>query len=341
VAHPLCVVTTPCVRRDDTMCARDDTMCASWRHHVCVVTTPCVRRGDTMCASWRHHVCVVATPYVRRGDTICASWRHHMCVVATPYVRRGDTMCASWRHHVCVVATHAVHRGAKAVRHCAHRGTPFRQTGAPFRQRDARCREPRSPLRTCGAAGVVSLVDRREEVGLEERWFARERGDRGGFDLVEQDVCDVVVDGGGNEAGIRRVGIHAGVVGAHERGLDLERADDEERDGPLDALRMKSRGHARGGGAESLDDPGARPGIEEAGRGFAPLDGVTSQLDAFRVQNVSDPVGTRVEQLREAGDADAGLPVHPEEAREGSGVREAWRIRAAGHGVDDVCPNPA
>jgi len=96
---------------------------------------------------------------------------------------------------------------------------------------------------------------------------------------------------------------------------------------------MEIGGHEAPGGAEGLDEPVPWPSVEEAGRGFAPFDGVVPQLDAFQVQNVSDPSGGCVEQLREAGNGDAAMPVHPEEVREGLGVRKARGIRGGGHGV--------
>lgn len=237
-----------------------------------------------------------------------ASWRHPVYVVVSPWVRRGVTPCTPWRTRLCTVAHTLVHRSANGVRRCGRR--------------------------VHGSANTVRLVDRREAIGLAERGVAREPGDRGGLDLIEQDVSDVVVDGGGDEAGIRRAGIHAGVAGARECGLVLERADDEGRDGPADAHRMERGGHEEsGGGPESLNEPVPWPGIEEAGSGFAPFDGVVSQLDAFQVQNVSDLPGGCVEELREAGEGDAGLPVHPEEVPEGLRMREAWLIRAGGHGA--------
>lgn len=171
-------------------------------------------------------------------------------------------------------------------------------------------------------------------VGLEKRGVGREIVDSGWINLSEENVGDVVVDGGRREMPGDHGGVDARIVLAHERRLVLHRAENEERNSPLHAGGMKcGRNQAREVGTERIDDLRARPRVEEIPRRFTPFDGVAAQLESFTAQHFVDLLVARAEESGKRGNADALSSIHSEEFREGFAQRKARCVRFGRHGA--------
>jgi hypothetical protein len=113
----------------------------------------------------------------------------------------------------------------------------------------------------------------------------------------------------------------------------LHRPDDEDRNGPVDAHEPELLGDdILGAGAEGIDDPRARPCIEEVGGGFGPRNGAAGRMGPLGAQERGQLASRDPEERGHFGERHERSGRHPEETRQQLAGRERRGGGLDGHG---------